>query len=176
MKVKQGKSETWLLFKISPSNNNINEELPTWPFHIDMVVASLSSKVMQFRSPPVSPSHPKPVWDFLKDGLVFTVLIHLKDAIPPRNPLQSWMLFMSPQKRQGSLFLSSVWLLLHLHRRELLRRIAPWGSFEYSSWIYTGLPAESSRRAVWFASWIISVFPVVSLLVYRPRLEQPAFA
>jgi len=45
----------------------------------------LSSKITKLRSPPVSPSYLKQVWDYLEQGLVFTVYRKEKKDIHNRK-------------------------------------------------------------------------------------------
>jgi len=70
-KVKQGRSEILLFFKI-PSCITILLESSQRDFFIDMVVDRFILKITILRSPPVPPSYPKQERDYLKQGAVFT--------------------------------------------------------------------------------------------------------
>jgi len=41
--------------------------------------------ITKLRSPPIAPSYPKQMWDYLQEGLVFTVLLKIVLYVIPLN-------------------------------------------------------------------------------------------
>jgi len=69
MKVKQGESVDWLFLKIIA----ISMESSRRDLVIEMIVDRFIFKNNKIALPPVSPSYIKQMWDYLKQGLAFTV-------------------------------------------------------------------------------------------------------
>jgi len=65
-----------VIFKDTRMNNHINGGALNNEIIIDTdVYISLSSTIIKLRSLPVFPSYPKQVWNYLKQGLVYTVWV-----------------------------------------------------------------------------------------------------